>query len=360
MASSASQQGAARAPPSPDQLVAFYELADKRTIAGQLCRYARDAELSAQAAVQAEVLFEDSLVVAGLRLSECRALVSLLCVASGAEKVALVRRVWPVIVSLVPLLRRRLEADTLLPGSLREEELAYEAHAQAVIHKARNKPVPPSDVLRESASVLGYNILLEAITRCLDLVRHPFWPQLERKMLESFVLQGLDVIPRTAGIPAHLIAGEDRVLMTIERHMPTSNNYDPSFYAAVLRKWRSDAVSSVLRARGVLQTGIAKCEQSQAEFEALKRADITKHGLRDCALPSCAKTEKTVKEFAGCTGCRSVVYCCPEHQALDWKDCGGAQKGVREMERARLATEEAAAEEAHATEEEVAFNLRLG
>ena len=28
------------------------------------------------------------------------------------------------------------------------------------------------------------------------------------------------------------------------------------------------------------------------------------------SLPSCSKTEQTVKEFAGCSGCRSVVYCC--------------------------------------------------
>ena len=115
-------------------------------------------------------------------------------------------------------------------------------------------------------------------------------------------------------------------------------DYDPAFCASVLRKWRSEAVSSVLRARGVLQSGIARSEQSRAEFEALKRADIAKHGLRDCALPSCSKTEKTVKEFAGCSGCRTVVYCCLEHQALDWR---AHKKACREEEAARLAEEEA-------------------
>ena len=50
-------RGAARAPPPADQLAAFYKLVDKEVIAGQLCRYARDAELSAQAALQAEALF---------------------------------------------------------------------------------------------------------------------------------------------------------------------------------------------------------------------------------------------------------------------------------------------------------------
>ena len=96
-------------------------------------------------------------------------------------------------------------------------------------------------------------------------------------------------------------------------------------------------MSSVLRARGVLQTGIAEHEQDNAEIKARQRADIAKHGLRDCALPSCSKTEKTVKEFAGCSGCCFVVYCCLEHQALDWR---AHKKACREMEAARLAAEE--------------------
>ena len=116
-------------------------------------------------------------------------------------------------------------------------------------------------------------------------------------------------------------------------------DYEPTFYADVLRKWRSDEVSSVLRARGVLQTGIAGSERTKAEFEARQRADIAKHGLRDCALLSCAKTERTVKEFAGCSGCRSVVYCCLEHQALDWR---AHKKACREIEAARLSANEEA------------------
>ena len=121
--------------------------------------------------------------------------------------------------------------------------------------------------------------------------------------------------------------------------------YEPAFCLAVLRKWCSSAVSSVLRARGVLQTGIANVEQCRVEFDARQRADVAKHGLRDCALPSCSKTEKTVKEFAGCSGCRSVVYCCLEHQALDWR---AHKTACREKEAARLAAEEGADEGAGA------------
>ena len=190
---------------------------------------------------------------------------------------------------------------------------------------------------------MGYVTLLRAMARSLDLLRGPLFPVAQKRLVESFVLQGLDFIPRTAGIPADLIAGEDIVVSIIEEGM-NPRDYKPAFCASVLRKWRSNAVSRVLQTRGVLQTAIAKVEQTSGEFEALKRADIAKHGLRDCALPSCSKTEKTVKEFAGCSGCRSVVYCCLEHQALDW---GVHKKACREKEAARL-VEEGRADEAGA------------
>ena len=340
MASSLSQRGAdTRAPPPLNQHAAFYKLVDKRTIAGVLCRHARAAELSAQAAVQAKALFgDDSLVVACLRMGESDSLTALYEEASGAEKELHLRRSWTVLLSLIPPLLRRLEANTLLPGTLRAEELDYDAHVQAAVRIQLKKPVPSLADLRALASTLGYTTLMDAMFRGLSSLRQPLWPAAQKRSVESFVLQGLDVIPRTAGIPAYLIGGEDDLVMVIEKRM-SPHAYDPAFCAAVLRKWRSESVSSVLRARGVLQTGIAKHEQTKAEFYARQRADIAKHGLRDCALPSCSKTEKTVKEFAGCSGCRTVVYCCLEHQALDWK---AHKKACREKEAARLAEEEEA------------------
>ena len=202
--------------------------------------------------------------------------------------------------------------------------------------KAQNKPLPSPALLRARASTLGYNTLLLAMFGSINLLAVSLWPAVQKRMVESFVLQGLDVIPRTAGIQVDAIWYEDGLTSILERIHP--RNYEPAFYAAVLRKWRSNAVTSVLRARGVLQTGLATHEQSNAEFQARRRADVAKHGLRECALPSCSKTGRTVKEFAGCSGCRSVVYCCLEHQALDWT---AHKKECREKEAAWLAEEEA-------------------
>ena len=164
MASSSVQRSAARAPPPADQLATFYKLVDKVVTAGVLCQFALVAELSARALAQAEALFEDdSLVVAHLRYRECVSLAHLAYAASGAESEALLRRSWGVLLSLINLLQRRLEANTLLPGTIREEELDYEAHAQAAAKKAKNVPVPSPTVLRSLASMMGYETLLHAM-----------------------------------------------------------------------------------------------------------------------------------------------------------------------------------------------------
>ena len=206
MASSSVEHDTTRAPPPADQLATFYKLVDKQVTAGVLSRHVRDADLSAQASVQVEALFGDnSLVVASLWMNERMALSGLACEAGGAEKEALLRKMWAALVSVVNLLLRRLEANTLLPGTIRDEELDYEAHVQAAAFKAKNEPVPPHAVLRAVASTVGYFTLLQAMHGSLDLLKAPNWPTVQTRMVESFVLRGLDVIPRTAGISADLI-----------------------------------------------------------------------------------------------------------------------------------------------------------
>ena len=212
MASSSSQRGTApRASPPPDQLASFYKLVDKQAIAGALCRYARHAELSASAAVQAEALFgeDDSLVVAHLRMSESDSLSNLSVDASGADKGAFLRRSWAVLLLVVPLLLRRVEANTLLHGAVREEEIDHYARALAASVKAKSKPVSSPALLRIIASTMGYNTLMYAMVRSLDLLPLP-WPAAQKTKVESFVLQGLDVISRTAGMPINQIAGSQR------------------------------------------------------------------------------------------------------------------------------------------------------
>ena len=176
--------------------------------------------------------------------------------ASGAEQEACLRQSsWVLLLSAIAILLRRLESNTLLPGAIREEEMDYGAYEKAAISKGKNEPGSLPAVLRSLASVMWYGTLLMAMRRSLDLMRLFWWSVAQKRSVESVVLRGLDVIPRIT-VLAHTIADEDDLVATIERRM-NSRNYDAAFCASVLRKWRSEAVSSVLRARGALQTGIA-------------------------------------------------------------------------------------------------------
>ena len=132
----------------------------------------------------------------------------------------------------------------------------------------------------------------------------------------AFVLSAFDAIPRTATLLIRS-QSENNLVAVMEANMKPQN-FEPSFCAAALRKWRSRAVADVLRARGVLQTGVTRHQENIVEFKARQRADIEKIGLRECAWPSCDKVERTVREFKQCSGCRSVWYCSPEHHTLDW------------------------------------------
>jgi hypothetical protein len=48
-------------------------------------------------------------------------------------------------------------------------------------------------------------------------------------------------------------------------------------------------------------------------------ADVARHGLRRCALPSCGATEPHPKCYKLCGRCRGVAYCSAAHSVEDWK-----------------------------------------
>ena len=180
--------------------------------------------------------------------------------------------------------------------------------------------------------MLGYETLINAVYDTLALLMELRGSGLPRESAHSFVLTALDAIPRMATMQ-YRPSSERSLVAMMETYMKPQN-FEPSFCAAVLRKWRSSAVADVLRARGSLQTGVAAYLESLAEFEARQRGDIEKIGLRECAWPSCDKVERTVREFKQCSGCRSVWYCSPEHHTLDW---GAHKKDCQKLDMARRA-----------------------
>lgn len=141
---------------STDLSAAFYKLAGRKAQALALCRDARSAELSSSATEKAKALFgADSLVLADCLASECLALNNVSMTVTGVEEEALDRKGWDVLFqALIPLLLRRLSTATLLPGTIRGEELEYAAHVRVAAHKALDKPLPSPAALRARASTI--------------------------------------------------------------------------------------------------------------------------------------------------------------------------------------------------------------
>ena len=290
-----------------EDLAAFYVLVEKRVKASVLSRFSRDAELCDRAAKHAggRLWGDNSLVVAHLRFREADALRNLAHASTSfSEQEVLLRRAWAILVPVHALLLRRLADNMLLPGTIKEEEVMYGARTEAFLCKAMDQPDHTGAFLQSVGVVFGYATLLDAVYVTLALLGELQGSALSRESAHSFVLTALDAIPRTATMQNRLMSEADLVVM-MKTHMKPQN-FEPSFCAAMLRKWRSSAVADVLRARGVLQTGVAATQDSIAASEARQRADIEKIGLRECAWPSCDKVERTVREFKQCSGYRSV------------------------------------------------------
>ena len=110
-----------------------------------------------------------SLVVADLRVGEVIALRGMANAStSSSEQEALRRRAWAILVPVHALLLRRLANNTLLPGTIKEEEMTYFVRTQAFTRKAMDKPVP--SVLQGLGAVLGYTTLLRAVLHTLNLL----------------------------------------------------------------------------------------------------------------------------------------------------------------------------------------------
>ena len=71
---------------------------------------------------------------------------------------------------------------------------------------------------------------------------------------------------------------------------------------------------------------------------ATRHARLAAAPKRSCALAACGALESHPAQFQTCGACKSVVYCCREHQLVDWPSHKAACK-ARKAEREANATE---------------------
>ena len=120
----------------------------------------RQAEYASLAAEAGVPLFGDeSMIVASLRAEQCLALSNQSVdeekrgPAGAAEVEKLMRRAWVVLLAYaLPLLQCRLDKGTLLPGTLRKVEEAFDVYEHQLTCRVTEELAPSEDELRARAA----------------------------------------------------------------------------------------------------------------------------------------------------------------------------------------------------------------
>ncbi len=98
----------------------------------------------------------------------------------------------------------------------------------------------------------------------------------------------------------------------------------------VANAWRRVERSGVLEQRLLGQASLPyNPSKSLGAKQDEVAAEAAARGQHTCALAGCAAKEVHVSQFKKCGACRTVAYCCREHQVADWPSHKAACKAAR-------------------------------
>ena len=299
---------------------------------------ARAAEKLSRAAEEAEkeLLRADSLVTCALRIQQLEALWhGAASLVTPGDVNGVLHKVFLGLLSVMATLERRKAAGTLLPGSCRPEEEKFqlavkrhemeaEGHTQAEIAEHAAFLVPYVGVgtyLRAAANAV---VLVEN----LDELKRTFVVLDEQKLAAYLFLAGaldLMMLPRNRD---KWLAGEPGLVRELRVLIPVASNTDEPGARALCAAWQRVLRSGVLCVRGI-EEDIKAIDAENLRIRAIADADLAAGRLQLCALAGCAAREAHASHFKRCGACRTVCYCCREHQVEDWPSHKAACKAAR-------------------------------
>ena len=304
------------------------KLCEKAMSATKSSRHALAAALYGRAAEEALRLNGETFVCTYLTLQHSDQLLSQSDLEGTAdEKAALfVAKAWALVSSSLPLIVRRMDDNTMLPGRGMAVELAFnKRYCQLARAVYALQPHTARELQLEGLS-LGYATALKAAGMVLGCVsRIPGLNADKVHEAQAFVLRVMDSMqPAARSLGDYMLSQE----ATLASYLQTALSgtffllLNPAFITSLRAKWASAEMVQLRRARGLLVTKeIDEAAQKiMAEKKTSRLADVAKHGLKECALPSCGKLEASVGQHKRCSACRSVWYCSAEHRALHWKE----------------------------------------
>jgi hypothetical protein len=230
------------------------------------------------------------------------------------------------------MLRRREAAGTLLPGRCRPAEVAwYRTHLFRIFDGDGAHVY--ADAVAERVGVETYCIAACAVYNVTLYVDGA-----AQLLYTAFLATALDLLASLPGEP--ITAAEGNVVANLEltlacsvRRLMQSGSVQ-YYYGDAAGRVLTDAWQRLERS-GVLERrllGHANRPIEPSAFSAQLAAVAAEGavlGLHTCALAGCAATEVHVSQFKKCGACKTVAYCCKEHQVADWPAHKAACKAAR-------------------------------
>ena len=265
---------------------------------------------------------------------------------NATSAIALYTEAWAIVCEVMRVLSARDQAGTLLPGTLRAEEVVYAEASQYARLRVLSAELPQEETsgtqLKYEASLWGYHHLMLCAQLALGylsmqtrLVLNNSWPLVagaEVEAAQTFVLRVLALMAEvqldsSSSASLETLVYESQLVTLVAATLSPERGariqgvvLTAQFYEELFAAWNTPALQAALRSRRTLdyiQAGAVA--QAIAAEQALQAADVAAVGLHACALPACGAREVTVHQFKRCGGCKAVVYCSAECAKAHWK-----------------------------------------
>jgi len=328
----------------------FYRKADELEDKGHLLRAAENYKRTAEAA-RALDSGPDNLIVADMQRYQGQVLLNYAMSVdnSTAEARSVVASHRAESVSLfaavAAAVERRRVAGTLLEGKCTAAEEAWEA---ALLQDADFS----AKEVAWRAKLVGYDTFLRAAFSAMCLLNNAwfFTAECSAAQFEAFaqcVMHAADLMQQPRSHDTMAMSGElcgefqfaqKFASLFVADDAPgvpylKTRGLDARLVTLLANAWQRLQRSGVLEARGLLDER-RRLEVSAARDKTVAAIDaaMAAPGLRSCALAGCGAKEAHPQHFKSCAACRTVVYCCREHQVEGWpshkKACNAACKAA--------------------------------
>jgi hypothetical protein len=318
-------------------VIALAHKGHELTLKGHDARAAEKFRLAAEEA-EKTLPFPDCLVTCSLRHEQLDSLlyhatssVVTPADADDALQEACLRLLPPV----MAVLERRRAVGTLLPGSCRPVEVSYQVAIKChLLERHGRTQASAAWQAAELAPYVGIGTYI-GVASCMAFMLSNS-QLLERALVLSdeqkhagylFLASAVDLMAHRRDHKSWL-NGEPDLVRHLRLVIPLVSEMNNPEAKQLCSAWQRMLQSGVLRARGI-DEGIDSSLQLNARVSAALNADLAAGRLQQCALAGCASKEVHVSQFKKCGACRTVAYCCKEHQVEDWPSHKAACKAAR-------------------------------